>query len=54
MNVHGLIPGFPLPDNKCRGQFSREGQGGGGDNGERVTMEGKPSFFPVPSFSLSP
>ncbi len=24
MNVHGLIPGFPLPDNKYRGQVSRE------------------------------
>ena len=28
MNVYGSTPGFPLPDNKCRGQASREGQGG--------------------------
>ena len=29
MNMHGIIPGFPLPDNKCRGQVSREGQATG-------------------------
>ena len=30
MNVPGIISGFPLPDNKCWGQGSREGQEGGG------------------------
>ena len=27
MNMHGIIPGFPLPDNKCRGsKFTNEVQ----------------------------
>ena len=27
MNMHGIIPGFPLPDNKWRGQISRNDRG---------------------------
>ena len=41
MNVYGSTPGFPLPDNKCRGQASREGQEGGGKDREgRRAAEG--------------
>ena len=38
MNVYGSTPGFPLPDNKCRGQASREGQRGAGRTGSVLPL----------------